>query len=95
MSSMPQKEATDLPRLNCRCTDEVVKEPAVQAQLRIRRRHLECDSFASIKNNLNVQQPGPHAVSRRLGQLHPPIPLGAQERFGLAELQSFLPNCCG
>jgi len=41
------------PRLSRRCTDEFVKEPAVQTQLRIRRRHLARDRFISIENILN------------------------------------------
>jgi hypothetical protein len=57
------------PRLNWRCADEFVKEPAVLAQLRIRRRHLAGNLFSSIENNLNPQRAQTQATARPLGPL--------------------------
>jgi hypothetical protein len=50
-----------------RYTDKAVKEPAVQRQLRIRRRHLGRDSTASITKYLSAQNPCAHAPARRPG----------------------------
>jgi hypothetical protein len=57
------------PRLNWRCADEFVKEPAVLAQLRIRRRHPAGNLFSSIENNLNPQRAQTQATARPLGPL--------------------------
>lgn len=54
-----------------RCADEAVKEPAVQRQLRIRRRHLECDPNAWIKKIFErtglVRATAAHRRGRSLG----------------------------
>jgi hypothetical protein len=83
------------PHGGCRYTDEAVKEPAVQRQLRIRRRHLGRDSIASITKYLNEQNPPAHRTCPAAQAVCGEIRLDHQERFGLAELQSLLPGRCG
>jgi len=51
------------PHVGCRCTDEAVKEPAVQRQLRIRRRHLERASIGPIAKNFEAPKPCPTRAS--------------------------------
>jgi len=77
------------------CTDEAVKEPAVQGQFRIRRRHLECTSTASITKYLSALNPCIHPQLPTTRVTHWVIRGDEQERFGLAELQSILPSGCG
>ena len=50
------------PHVGWRYTDEAVKEPAVQRQVRIRRRHLERDSAASITKYLSAKNPCAHTI---------------------------------
>jgi hypothetical protein len=77
-----------------RYTDKAVNEPAVQRQLRIRRRHLERDSAASITKYLSAQNPCARDSARRQ-VVRSEVRLDDQERFGLAELQWLLPDRCG
>jgi hypothetical protein len=76
-----------------RYTDEAVKEPAVQRQLRIRRRHLEHASIGPIAKNFGAPKPCPTRAPAAIRVMRWAIRLDTQDRFGLAELRELLP--CG
>ena len=77
-----------------RWANEAVKEPAAQKQLRIRWRHLERNPSASKKIIWVRRTRAPrHLPATQIVRRE--IPVDSQERFGLAELQPFLPSFGG
>jgi hypothetical protein len=72
------------------CTDEAVKEPAVQRQLRIRRRHLERAWAASIEKILRAKNRASRGLPTTLPVRYE-IRRDGEERFGLKELRYLLP----